>query len=98
MPPAELLRTKGALDASGTATPVTAVAHGLAVLPPDEIGLVSADAEGFHLRGSVRFHKIQLRPLTVMEVALEDPSPSSGNGTHLLLPACICRWYALRMG
>jgi len=62
MPHAELLRTKGALDASGAATPVTVVAHGLAVLPPDEVALVSADAEGFHLRGSVRFHKIQLRP------------------------------------
>ena len=92
MPHAELLKTKGDLDASGAATPVTVVAHGLAVLPPDEVALVSADAEGFHLRGSVRFHKIQLRPLTVREVALEDPSPSSGNGTHLLLPACFCLW------
>jgi hypothetical protein len=62
MPHAELLKTKGALDASGAATPVTVVAHGLAVLPPDEVALVSVDAEGFHLRGSVRFHKIQLRP------------------------------------
>ena len=62
MPHAELLKTKGDLDASGAATPVTVVAHGLAVLPPDEVALVSADAEGFHLRGSVRFHKIQLRP------------------------------------